>query len=117
MDRALTLDYNFDGGAIHELLVTYERFAAGDSAKAMKHYSRALEAAGGKKTSIFLTYVEAFAIPGHDEATFDAIIQKILIFDIDKVPDYRLVNAITKQKAEILLSQKKELFLGEKNEE
>ncbi len=117
MARALALDSTYDNGAIHEFLANYESLAAGDSAKAMIHYQKAVKASGTKKASIFLTYIEAFAIPGADESAFDSYLQRILDFDIEKYPEYRLVNAITRKKAQLLQSQKENYFLGDDDED
>ena len=115
MQRALEIDSEYDNGAIHEFFVSYEcrQGIKGDTAKAMFHYRKALKASQGKKASVYLTYIETFAIPNQNKKEFRQYIHKILDFDIDKWPEYRLANAITKQRAEFLLEKEEYLFLGE----
>jgi len=112
MLRALHIDSTFDGGAIYELMVSYEHIA-GDSSKAMEHYHQAAKISEGKKASVYLTYAKTFSISNHNAKEFDEYIKKVMDMDINKYPEYKLANAISKQKAELLAAKKDDLFLGE----
>ncbi|MBF0433591.1 MAG: hypothetical protein HQK83_20095, partial [Fibrobacteria bacterium] len=113
MTRALELDSNFDLGAIHEVLVTYEAQVSKDTTQALKHYQQALEASKGQRASVYLTYAESFSLPRENKTEFLSYLQKVKGFDIDAYPEQRLTNAITMQRAEYLLSKLDELFIEE----
>jgi hypothetical protein len=116
MERALELDPEYDNGSIHEFFVAYEcRGSAmgGDTAKAKEHFHKALELSKGKKASVYLTYVEAFSIPDQNREEFRSYLEKVIDFDLDKYPEYRLANAIARRRAIFLLEREEDLFLGE----
>ncbi|MEI6125959.1 MAG: TRAP transporter TatT component family protein, partial [Pseudomonadota bacterium] len=116
MQRALELDPDYDSGAIHEFYIAYEARGAimgGDVTKAEEHYKKAVVLGRGMKLSPLLTYAEAFCIPDQNTRDFDALMKQIMDFDIDRYPEYRLVNALAKKRAQQLLKKKDDLFLGE----
>jgi len=45
-----------------------------------------------------------------DEALFDELLQKVEATSPDVLPDYRLANAVAKEKAKLLREKKAELF-------
>jgi len=117
MQRALELDPDYDYGAIHEFFIAYEARGAvmgGDMHRAEEHFQKARAGSAGRKISYLLTYVEACSIPRQDRADFRAKLQLVRDFDIDRFPEYRLINAIAKQRAEYLRKKEDDLFLEEK---
>jgi predicted anti-sigma-YlaC factor YlaD len=110
--RVLVLDETFDRGAAHEFFVSYEGGRPGGSdAKARQHYLRALELSGGTRASLFVSFAEAVTISAQDRAEFDALLMDALAVDIDRVPQYRLANVLSKRRARWLGSRASELFL------
>jgi len=116
MQRALALDPDFDRGAIHEFFIAYEArgsAAGGDMAAAREHFQRALALSEGKKLSPLLAYIEACAVPGQNRAEFNDLTRQIREFDVDRFPEYRLVNTIAKKRAAYLVRIQNDLFLGD----
>lgn len=116
IERAWALDSCYDHGALYEFMAFYEgRPAAmgGDSARAMSYYQQALALAQGKKISAYMTYVETFAIPNQDKKAFRENLEKILSFDLESSPEYRLTNSLVQNKARLLLQREGELFVEE----
>lgn len=117
MERALELDEAWGKGSLHEFFVAYQagrsEAVGGGVAKARKHYDRALELNEGKKLAPLLTWAESVAIQDQDRKLFDELIAKVLAFDTDSAPAFRLVNIITQRKARRLQAQASDLFLEE----
>lgn len=116
MQRAFEIDPDYDSGAIYEFFIAYEARGAimgGDAKKAEEHFKKAVALARGEKLSPLLTYAEALSIPGQNRQEFDAFMKQIMDFDIEQHPEYRLLNALTKKRAQQLLKKKDDLFLGE----
>jgi predicted anti-sigma-YlaC factor YlaD len=110
MARALALDEAWDGGAIHEFLVTYEG-AQGRPREAKAHLDRALELSGGRKLSPLVAYAESVCVPKQDRATFDTLLDRALAFDADGAPPFRLANLLAQRRARWLKSRAEDLFL------
>jgi len=113
MRHALRINPEYDNGSLYEFFTAYEsRFgSASDTAKAMEYYRQAVRASEGKKLSVYLTYIESFAIPFQDKKAFKSNIRTILDFDLNIWPAFKLANALTRRKAELLLAQEDNLFL------
>ncbi len=115
MKRALALDEDWGTGSLHEFFEAYQagrsEAVGGGVAKAREHYERALELSGGKKLPPLLTWAESVAIQNQDRKLFDELIDRILAFDVDSAPAFRLVNIITQRKARRLQEQAGDLFL------
>jgi len=114
--RALALDEAYAQGAIHELLIAYESRSAamgGSPAKAKEHYERALALSGGHKLAPLVTWAEVAAVPAQDRKLFDALLARVLGFDVDSAPTLRLVNLIAQRRARFVASRAPDLFLEE----
>jgi predicted anti-sigma-YlaC factor YlaD len=118
VDRAFELDEDWNDGAIHSFLITYEMSrtgAAGDpAARARKHFDRAVELSGGKHAGPFVTYAEAVAVQQQDRAQFEKLLQHALAIDPDAQPESRLFNLVAQQRARWLLSRIDDLFFEAK---
>lgn len=114
MQRALELDESWDDGSIHEFFITYDasRSAAegGGFTEARKHFTRALELGRNKKLSPLVTYAEAVAVGQQDKASFTKLLNQVIAFDVDTVPENRLVNVLAQRRARWLLSRTADLF-------
>ena len=112
VNRVLELDETFDRGAAHEFFVSYEAGRPGGSIeKARNHYRRALELSGGARASLHLALAESVAIREQNLADFRELLDLAAAVDPDTVPALRLVNTISKSRAERLRTRIPDLFL------
>ena len=109
------LGEDFNHGAIHAFLITYEMSrvgAAGDPAmRAEQHFNRAL-ALGGGQASPFVALAEAVCVQQQDRTRFQSLLAQALAIDADARPESRLVNLVMQRRARWLLSHTDELFLA-----
>jgi hypothetical protein len=114
IDRAHALDEDYDSGAIHAFLISYEPARIGApadaTARSRKHYERAVELSQSKLASVFVAYAEAVAIPKQDKAEFTALLNRALAVRVDDKKEWRLANLIAQRRARWLLSRQDELF-------
>ncbi len=114
MRRGLALDPTFEHGAFDEFFVTYEggRSVAdgGGPAVARAHMERALALSGGKKLGVRVAWAETVLVQGQDRAAFEAELRRVLAFDVDSAPEYRLANLIAQRRARALLAHLDDLF-------
>lgn len=115
IDRALELDPNWNRGAIHNFLITYEMvrqpMGQDPETESRAHFEKTVEATQGKLLSPYISLAESVSVQIQDINEFDSLLETALSIDIDEYPDARLVNLLMKKRAEWLLSQKEELFL------
>ena len=113
--RALELDEDWNLGAIHTLLVTFEMSrttGAGDPVeRATAHFKRAVELSGDSLAGPWVSYAESVCIPREDRAGFEANLKKALALNVDVKPEYRLENLIMQRRARWLLARIDQLFL------
>lgn len=115
IDHALTLDPNWNHGAIHGFLTTYEmsRQVGRDDpiAASRAHFEQAIEASESNALAPYVALAEAVCIQTQDVEEFQSLLETALEIDIDAAPANRLENLLMKKRAEWLLEQKDELFL------
>ena len=117
MKRALELDEPWAAGTIDEFFESFEAARPGVSAEsaratAAKFRDRALELAHGQKLGPWVTWAESVDVSAQDRKEFDALTDKVLAFDIDSAPSYRLVNTLMQRRAKWLKSRADELFVA-----
>jgi predicted anti-sigma-YlaC factor YlaD len=116
IDRALELDEDFDGGAIHAFLINYEMARQGlqgdPAVRARKHFDRAMELSGGRLSSPLVTLAEAVAVEKQDRKEFEALLQRALAINVDAAPESRLINLVAQRRARWLLGRVDDLFIG-----
>ena len=116
IDRALELDEDFDHGAIHGVLISYEmarQGVQGDPAlRSKKHFDRAMELSGGKLASPLVSFAEAVSVQNQNRAEFQALLEKALAINPDAVPESRLQNLVAQRRARWLLGRVDDLFIG-----
>jgi len=114
IDRALELDPDFDFGAIHGFLITYElarQGATGDpAARSRTHFDREVALTRGQLASPFVSLAEAVSVQNQDRAEFESLIKRALAVDPDTRPEWRLQNLIVQRRARWLLSREDDLF-------
>ncbi len=115
IDRALELDEDFDHGAIHSFLISYEAARQGASGewqeRSKKHYERAVALSRGQLASPHLALAETVAVHNQDREQFEALLAKALAVDPDARPEWRLANLIAHRRARWLQSRADALFL------
>lgn len=114
MRRALELDEGFSSGALHEFFLVYEgsRGSLGGSVEASRrHFERALELAGGRRASPFVSFAETVAVAAQDRAEFERLLQQALAVDPDALPEERLANIVSQRRARWLLGRVDDLFI------
>ena len=116
IDRALVLGEDFDHGAIHAFLITYEMSRVGGqgdpAARAEQHFNRALALSGGHQAAPLVAWAEDVCVQRQDRPRFESVLAQALAIDADARPESRLVNLIMQRRARWLLSRSDELFLG-----
>jgi predicted anti-sigma-YlaC factor YlaD len=116
IDRALELDSDYDHGALHGFLISYEpsrKGMPGDFAeRCRKHFQRQVDLTGGHLASPYVALAEAVSIQKQDQGDFEALLKKALMVDLDARPEWRLSNVISQRRARWLLERESELFLG-----
>ena len=115
MRRALELDEDFEGGAIHEFFITYEgsrsEVMGGSTECALEHFDRAVQLTRGEKASPYVSLASSVAVRKQDYNMFKDLLHKALAIDPDAVPEWRLANILAQEKAQWLLDHSAELFL------
>lgn len=115
IDRALELDENFDRGALHSMLISYEMIrprGTGEPAdRARKHFQRAVQLSEGKTAGPYLALAEAVSLPAQNRAEFQKLLEQALAINPDEYPEQRLVNLVMQKRARWLLSRLDDLFL------
>jgi hypothetical protein len=55
-------------------------------------------------------YARTYAVQTQDEALFEELLTTVEKTPLEILPDYRLANAVAKEKAKLLLARKSDLF-------
>jgi predicted anti-sigma-YlaC factor YlaD len=116
IQRAYELDPDFNGGAIDDFYILFYAslppFLGGDKAKADLHFNLALEKSKGLSAGPYVSYAQAVSIPAQDYETFKTCLEAALAIDPDGDPSNRLVNIISRRKAQYLLEYASDYFLN-----
>ena len=115
IDRAASLDADFDHGAIHAFLVTYEMARPGAGAdapaRARRHLDRALALSQRQQAGPLVSFAEAVCVPRQDRAEFESLLKQALAINADARPEFRLANLVMQRRARWLLGRINDLFL------
>ncbi len=110
--RALVLEEDWNDGALHDFMVSYEAARPdGDLAAAKTHFERAVALNGGRRAGTYVGYAEGVARKQQDVKLFRSLIDKALNVDVDAHRDDRLANVINQRRARRLLARIDDLFL------
>jgi len=114
IDRAFELQPDYDNGAIHEFLISYEsvrQTLSGDFApRSRKHFERAVELTSGQSAAPYVTMAETVSESKQDSEEFESLLNKALAVNPDDRPEWKLVNLVMQRRARWLLSHEDELF-------
>jgi predicted anti-sigma-YlaC factor YlaD len=114
MERGLALDESFQGGAIHEALITLDALPeamGGSETRARHHFERAVALSHDAGPGPYLTLATTVAVLKQDRAEFEELLNKALTFDPDKDPASRMQTIVQQRKARSLLDREDEFFL------
>jgi predicted anti-sigma-YlaC factor YlaD len=118
--RALTLDEDYDHGALQSFMITFEmsRPGAGKDAatRSQQRFDRAVALSKGADASPYVALAEAVTIQTQNVKQFESLLNQALAINADAHPEIRLANLVMQRRARWLLSRKSELFLTEDNE-
>jgi predicted anti-sigma-YlaC factor YlaD len=115
VDRACALDPDFDSGAIHGFLISYEparQGAKGDaSSRSRAHFDRVVALTRGQLAAPFVALAEAVSVQTQDRAEFQRLLERALAVHPDDRPEWRLQNLIAQRRAQWLLGRADDLFV------
>ncbi len=112
LHRALELDENYDSGTIYGFLLSYEAGRVGGSKeKVREYYERALDLGGGNRLLLYLSWAENVSVSEQNRQEFSELLDKVLAFDVDSHPRFRLLNILAQRRARWLQGHMDDLFL------
>jgi len=115
IDRAFQLDPDFEDGAIHGFLITYEMSrlgGEGDPAqRSREHFARVVELTDGKLAQPYVSLAEAVSVVEQNREEFESLLHAALAIDPDEKPEWRMNNLVSQRRARWLLSRTDLLFL------
>ena len=104
LERALILDPAWEGGAVHEMMISVEslpRLLGGSLERARTHFDRAVSLSDGQSAFAYVTLATGIT----DTAEVQRLLKAALAIDVDKRPAIRLANLIAQKRARFLLTQ------------
>jgi predicted anti-sigma-YlaC factor YlaD len=78
--------------------------------RAREHFARAVELSGGLRASPYVTLAETVAVAEQNRTEFNQLLDRALLIDPDRKPEWRLMNLIIQQKARRLKERADDLF-------
>jgi predicted anti-sigma-YlaC factor YlaD len=116
IDRAYELDPDFNAGALDDFYVlagaSLPESLGGDKTHVDEHFELALKKSGGKLAGPYVSYAQAVSIPADDYDTFKKYLETALALDVDADSANRLTNIISQRKAQALLDNAADYFIG-----
>lgn len=113
--RAFALDPDYDSGAIHGFLITYEMTKTGGDPppeeKARGHFARAIALSDGLSAGPYLSLAESVSVPNQDRQEFESLLKQALAIDPEAREEWTLVNIVLQDRARWLLDRSDRLFL------
>lgn len=115
LQRALEIDETYEGGSIHDLLITYEggrsEAMGGSAERARAHFEKAVALSGGQRAAPYLDLAETVSIKNQDRSEFTGLLDKALKIDPEVRPEWRLSNLIMQRRARWLLERADLIFV------
>jgi len=114
MMRLLELDETVEQGGAHlffgVLYGSKPKMIGGDPERSRFHFERALDISKRSFLMAQVLFAETYSRMVFDREMHDRLLEEVLTFDLDRVPDNRLSNQIAKRRARELLEEN---FFGE----
>lgn len=112
VQRAVTLDADWNRGALYDFLIQLEGARPGaDLDRADEYFARAVELSDGRRAGTFVGYAEVVCVQRQDGVSFVSNLRRALAVDVDALPEERLNNILMKARARVLLERSADLFL------
>ena len=114
MERGLTLDEAYDGGAFHEAMIVLEALPpamGGSPDSARLHFERAVAISKGGRASHYVTMAQSVSVLTQNRAEFERLLRQALAVDPDRDPAQRLATLVMQRRARMLLQREDDLFL------
>jgi predicted anti-sigma-YlaC factor YlaD len=116
IDRALELNEQYDNGAIHTFLISYEMARPGAkaevaAARAKAHFERAIALTGGLSAGPFVSFAEGVCVQRQNREEFESLLNRALAIDVARRPEWRLANLVMQRRARWLLARADDLFV------
>ncbi len=115
IDRALELQEDYEAGAIHTFLITFEmsrpKKPDDPALRSRKHFERALTLSGGLQAGPLVALAEEVALANQNKEEFKSLLEKALAVNVDAKPEWRLANLVYQRRARWLLDRMEKLFL------
>ncbi len=115
MERVVALDLHYGQGAIDVFYIMYygslPQYMGGDLGKARAHFEKAMAAASRGDTSPLLSMATTVSVKEQKAGEFKALLSRVLEVEVDKYPEYRLVNTLNQRKARWLLEHIDDYFV------
>jgi predicted anti-sigma-YlaC factor YlaD len=109
--RALELDEAWNGGSLHELMVSFEASRPGGGARqARSHLESALLLSGGRRCGPLVAWAEGPLVQAQDRAEFTRVLRWVAAADPDLSRADRLANVLARRRARMLLAHADDLF-------
>jgi len=113
LQRALALDEDWDSGSIHDVMILLEPslpMPAGIE-RAVAHYDRAVELAGGTRASPYVSLGTSVTVTTQDRQEFVSLMEKALEVDVSAHPEGQLANLYAQEQARFYLEHLDDLFI------
>ena len=109
MTRLLELDDTVEQGGPHlffgVLFGSKPQMIGGDPEQSRYHFERALEISNRSFLMAHVLFAATYSRMVFDQDLHDNLLEEVLTFDLDQVPDNRLSNQIAKRRAQELLEE------------
>lgn len=113
MERALELDEDYAGGAIHQALIVLEGIPeamGGSPQRARTHYRRAVELSKGLSARPHVALAASVSVSSQNLREFEQLLEQALAVDPEQDHSIRLANLIAQKRARVLRERIDELF-------
>ena len=115
MATGLALDESYEHGAAHAFFIIYDggrsEALGGSEARARKHFDRAVALSHGERLAPYVSWAENICVQHQDLVGFTTLLEKVMAFDVDSAPSFRLENTLSQKRAQRLLAQTADLFV------
>ena len=115
IQRAVTLNVDYDDGGLHTFLISYGMGQPGAGAQAAEiaeqHFRQALKLTGGERVAPFVAMAESVAIAKQQRREFEHLLEQAIAIDADSRAEWRLANHVMQRRARWLLARSDMYFL------
>jgi hypothetical protein len=89
---------------------TRPKMFGGNTERSVQHFERALRINQGKFLMTYVYYARSVAVQTQNQGLFEGLLEKVDTASLDILPEFRLANAVAKEKAHALRARESELF-------